>query len=77
MWMPVPRSCLPRPQPSRDTAFLQGTSVGIGFAIPIDIVARVVPQLIENGRVIRPSLGVQVISWIQECMRLLKARDVL
>ena len=37
-----------------------GTSVGVGFAIPVDTVARVVPQLIANGRVVRPSLGVQV-----------------
>ncbi len=40
-----------------------GTSVGIGFAIPSDTVARVVPQLIANGRVSRPSLGVQVRPW--------------
>lgn len=37
-----------------------GTSVGVGFAIPIDTVMRVVPQLISNGKVSRPSLGVQV-----------------
>jgi S1-C subfamily serine protease len=37
-----------------------GTSVGVGFAIPVDTVARVVPQLIAGGKVARPSLGVQV-----------------
>lgn len=37
-----------------------GTSAGVGFAIPVDTVARVVPQLISSGRVLRPSLGVQV-----------------
>jgi S1-C subfamily serine protease len=37
-----------------------GSSAGIGFAIPVDEVNRVVPQLIRSGKVIRPSLGVQV-----------------
>ncbi len=30
-----------------------GASVGIGFAVPIDTVKRVIPELIENGRVVR------------------------
>ena len=37
-----------------------GTSAGVGFAVPIDIVARVVPQLITTGHVERPGLGVQL-----------------
>jgi S1-C subfamily serine protease len=37
-----------------------GSNAGIGFAIPIDEVNRVVPQLIKNGKVERPGLGVQV-----------------
>jgi S1-C subfamily serine protease len=37
-----------------------GASVGIGFAIPVNTVNRIVPQLIRHGRVIRPGLGVQV-----------------
>ncbi len=35
-----------------------GGSAGLGFAIPVDTVNEVVPQLIEHGRVIRPQLGV-------------------
>jgi S1-C subfamily serine protease len=35
-----------------------GGSAGIGFAIPVDAVNEVVPQLIQHGRVIRPQLGV-------------------
>ncbi|MFI5181050.1 MAG: S1C family serine protease [Thermoanaerobaculia bacterium] len=35
-----------------------GGSAGIGFAIPVDTVNEVVPQLIQHGRVIRPQLGV-------------------
>lgn len=37
-----------------------GASAGIGFAIPVDAVKRVVPQLIAAGRVTRPGLGVRV-----------------
>jgi S1-C subfamily serine protease len=37
-----------------------GSSAGIGFAIPVDEVNRVVPQLIRSGKVTRPGLGVQV-----------------
>jgi S1-C subfamily serine protease len=36
-----------------------GASAGIGFAVPVDIVNQVVPQLIEHGRVVRPYMGVQ------------------
>ncbi len=35
-----------------------GTSAGVGFAIPINTIARVVPQLIRTGRVIRPEIGI-------------------
>ena len=37
-----------------------GISAGVGFAIPVDTVARAVPQLIQFGKIVRPSLGVQV-----------------
>ena len=37
-----------------------GASAGIGFAIPVDEVNRIVPQLIRHGKVVRPGLGVQV-----------------
>jgi S1-C subfamily serine protease len=35
-----------------------GASAGIGFAIPVDEVNRVVPRLIRDGRFVRPSIGV-------------------
>ncbi len=38
-----------------------GGSVGIGFAVPSSVVARVVPILIQNGRYAHPLLAVQVI----------------
>jgi S1-C subfamily serine protease len=37
-----------------------GTSAGIGFAIPVDTVNRIVPELIRSGRVTRPGLGIQI-----------------
>ncbi len=37
-----------------------GASAGIGFAVPVDTVARVVPQLIQHGRYVRPALGIEV-----------------
>ena len=39
-----------------------GGSVGVGFAVPVSIARRVVPQLIRDGRVVRPKLGVYPIS---------------
>ncbi|HEX2972692.1 MAG TPA: trypsin-like peptidase domain-containing protein [Tepidisphaeraceae bacterium] len=36
----------------------RGFAGGIGFAIPVDTVNRIVAQLIANGRIIRPELGV-------------------
>ncbi len=35
-----------------------GENTGVGFAIPVDTIRRVIPQLIENGRVIRPDVGI-------------------
>jgi len=37
-----------------------GASAGIGFAVPVDTVSRIVPELILHGRVIRPVLGVDL-----------------
>ncbi len=37
-----------------------GASVGIGFAIPVDTVKKIIPQLIEHGRLVRPVIGIEV-----------------
>ncbi|MEN6560782.1 MAG: trypsin-like peptidase domain-containing protein [Acidobacteriota bacterium] len=34
-----------------------GTSSGVGFAVPVDAIRKIVPQLIESGRVTRPDIG--------------------
>ncbi len=39
-----------------------GAYAGVGFAVPVDTVSRVVPQLIEFGKVIRPGFGVRTLS---------------
>ena len=39
-----------------------GVSTRVGFSIPSNTVASVVPQLISNGTVSRPSLGIQIAS---------------
>ncbi len=38
-----------------------GASAGIGFAIPVDTISRIVPQLIRYGKVRRAGLGISVL----------------
>ncbi|MCA9121054.1 MAG: trypsin-like peptidase domain-containing protein [Planctomycetaceae bacterium] len=35
-----------------------GENTGVGFSIPVNTIRRVVPQLLEHGRVIRPVIGI-------------------
>lgn len=37
-----------------------GAYAGIGFAVPVDTVSRVVPEILQYGKVTKPGLGVQV-----------------
>lgn len=37
-----------------------GGSAGIGFAVPVDVVAKVIPEIIKYGRLIHPGLGISV-----------------
>lgn len=37
-----------------------GASAGVGFAIPINIAKRIVPQLVRNGAVLRPNLAIEM-----------------
>ncbi len=37
-----------------------GASAGVGFAVPIDIVNRIVPQVIRYGKDIRPGLNIEL-----------------
>jgi S1-C subfamily serine protease len=44
-----------------------GASAGVGFAVPVDTVKALVPQLIEHGKPIRPGIGIVPLSdyWAQ------------
>ncbi|HEY8186848.1 MAG TPA: trypsin-like peptidase domain-containing protein [Pyrinomonadaceae bacterium] len=35
-----------------------GASAGVGFAVPVNIAKRIVPQLVRSGQVLRPKLGI-------------------
>ena len=37
-----------------------GASSGIGFAVPVDTVNRIIPQIIRQGEITRPGLGVGI-----------------
>ncbi|MBX3436155.1 MAG: trypsin-like peptidase domain-containing protein [Planctomycetaceae bacterium] len=37
-------------------------SAGIGFAIPVNLIRRVVPELIQHGRVIRGDIGIRAVT---------------
>src|SRR6185369_7265833 len=36
-----------------------GWSAGIGFAVPVDTINAIVPQLLKSGKLTRPALGIQ------------------
>jgi S1-C subfamily serine protease len=52
-----------------------GTSAGVGFAIPVDTVNRVVPDLIRLGYVDRPTLGVHI--YPDNAVRILQSQRTL
>jgi len=52
-----------------------GASAGVGFAVPVDTINRVVPSLIAYGRYVRPSIGISANDEIGR--RLLADLDVM
>jgi S1-C subfamily serine protease len=38
-----------------------GAYAGVGFAVPVDTICRAVPQLIQTGKVTRPTLGIRMV----------------
>jgi S1-C subfamily serine protease len=38
-----------------------GSSAGLGFAVPVDTIKNVVPQIIQHGKYIRPGLGIGIV----------------
>jgi S1-C subfamily serine protease len=51
-----------------------GAYAGIGFAVPVDTINRVVPRLIGYGRYVRPTLGISANDEVSQ--RLLRGDDV-
>lgn len=49
-----------------------GQSAGIGFAIPSNLISRVIPELIKHGRVIRPDIGILQVLQTEEGLRILR-----
>ena len=39
-----------------------GANAGIGFAVPVDTINAIVPQLITHGKLTRPGLGINILS---------------
>ena len=46
-----------------------GGSIGIGFAVPVDIAKRIIPEIISKGYVARPWLGVSTMPLNQRIAR--------
>ena len=38
-----------------------GSSAGLGFAVPVDTIKNVVPQIITHGKYLRPGLGIGIV----------------
>lgn len=38
-----------------------GSSAGLGFAVPVDTIKIIVPQLIRHGKITRPGLGIGIV----------------
>lgn len=49
-----------------------GQSAGIGFAIPINIAQRIIPELIAHHHVIRPDIGIQMVQQTDIGLRIVK-----
>jgi len=47
-----------------------GSSSGVGFAVPQKTISRIVPQLIQHGKVIKPSLGIMHNAHLQNYLSL-------
>jgi S1-C subfamily serine protease len=39
-----------------------GANAGIGFAVPVDTINSIVPQLLKSGKITRPGLGINILS---------------
>lgn len=49
-----------------------GQSSGIGFAIPVNIAKRIIPELISHHQVVRPEIGIQMVQPTDQGLRIVK-----
>jgi S1-C subfamily serine protease len=49
-----------------------GQSAGLGFAIPINRIRQIVPQLIEHGKVVRADIGIVAVAEIREGLQIVR-----
>jgi S1-C subfamily serine protease len=49
-----------------------GQSAGVGFAIPINRIRQIVPQLIEHGKVVRADIGIIAVAEIPEGLQIVR-----
>jgi S1-C subfamily serine protease len=52
-----------------------GQNAGLGFAIPVNRIARYVPELIQNGRITRPDLGIVRIKETDRGLQVVQLND--
>ena len=43
-----------------------GGSAGIGFAVPVSFISRIVPEIIKYGKVVRPGMGISILNTEQK-----------
>jgi S1-C subfamily serine protease len=49
-----------------------GQNAGLGFAIPVNRIRQVVPQLIENGKVVRADIGIVAVKEIDKGLQIVE-----
>lgn len=52
-----------------------GQNTGVGFAVPVNTIRRIVPQLIEHGRVIRPVIGIESVYQAEHGLQIIKVTE--
>ena len=51
-----------------------GQSAGVGFAIPINRIRQIVPQLIEHGKVVRADIGIIAVNEMDQGLQIVQAK---
>ncbi|HVW01377.1 MAG TPA: trypsin-like peptidase domain-containing protein [Planctomycetaceae bacterium] len=47
-----------------------GQSAGVGFAIPVNLISRIVPQLVKKGHIVRPEVGISRVYQTEEGLQI-------